>query len=354
MDGGVRVDFLYPALRLRIRGVVAAPGMDIAVQNFKTPDGNCGLEKSMSRGRQLSLSVNVGGLLLENPVMVASGTFGYGEEYASAIDLNCLGAVVVKGLSLKPREGYPRPRLCETPSGMLNAIGLENIGVDAFIRDKLPFLKRFKTRVVANIFGETIEEYQEVARRLEVEGVHALEVNISCPNVKKGGISFGSDPRATFEVLSAVRKTVRLPVIAKLSPNVADIREFAQAAKAASVNAVSLVNTLVGMVIDVNTQRPLLSAVSGGLSGPAIRPIAVRMVWEVARSVDLPIIGMGGITCAEDAIEFFLAGATAVAIGTANFINPRASVQILEGIQSYLTKWGYHDIRQIIGAARTQ
>ena len=308
----------------------------------------------MDGRRQLSLSVNVGGLLLENPVMVASGTFGYGEEYASAIDLNRLGAVVVKGLSPRPREGYPPPRLCETPSGMLNAIGLENIGVEAFIREKLPFLRRFKTRVVANIFGETIEEYQEVAKRLdEVEGVHALEVNISCPNVKKGGMSFGSDPRATFEVLSAVRKTVRLPVIAKLSPNVADIREFALAAKAASVNAISLVNTLVGMVIDVNTQRPLLSAISGGLSGPAIRPIAVRMVWEVARSVDLPIIGMGGITRAEDAIEFLLAGATAIAVGTANFINPRAPVQILEGIQSYLAKREYHDIHQIIGAARS-
>jgi dihydroorotate dehydrogenase (NAD+) catalytic subunit len=308
----------------------------------------------MSRLSPPNLSVNLGGLELENPVMAASGTFGYGEEYASAIDLNRLGAVVVKGLSLKPRQGYPPPRLCETPSGMLNAIGLENVGVEAFIHEKLPFLRQFKTRVVANIFGETIEEYQEVAKRLDgIEGVHALEVNISCPNVKKGGISFGSDPQATFEVLSAVRKATQLPLIAKLSPNVTDITEFALAAKAASVNAISLVNTLVGMVIDIHAQRPMLSAMAGGLSGPAIRPVAVRMVWEVAHGVDLPIIGMGGIIRAEDAIEFFLAGATAVAIGTANFINPQTSIQVLEGIQSYLVKKGYNDIRQIIGAARS-
>lgn len=313
------------------------------------------MEASVSCVSQPNLSVNLGGLELENPVMVASGTFGYGEEYASSLDLNRLGAVVVKGLSLKPRQGYPPPRLCETPSGMLNAIGLENVGVEAFIHEKLPFLRQFKTRVVANIFGETIEEYQEVAKRLDrIEGVHALEVNISCPNVKKGGISFGSDPRATFEVLSAVRGTTHLPLIAKLSPNVTDITEFALAAKAASVNVISLTNTLVGMVIDIHTQRPLLSAMTGGLSGPAIRPIAVRMVWEVAQVVDLPIIGMGGITRAEDAIEFFLAGAMAVAIGTANFINPQTSIQVLEGIQSYLVKKDYHDIRQIIGAAKKQ
>jgi len=313
------------------------------------------VEASVSCVSQPNLSVNLGGLELENPVMVASGTFGYGEEYASSLDLNRLGAVVVKGLSLKPRQGYPPPRLCETPSGMLNAIGLENVGVEAFIHEKLPFLRQFKTRVVANIFGETIEEYQEVAKRLDrIEGVHALEVNISCPNVKKGGISFGSDPRATFEVLSAVRGTTHLPLIAKLSPNVTDITEFALAAKAASVNVISLTNTLVGMVIDIHTQRPLLSAMTGGLSGPAIRPIAVRMVWEVAQVVDLPIIGMGGITRAEDAIEFFLAGAMAVAIGTANFINPQTSIQVLEGIQSYLVKKDYHDIRQIIGAAKKQ
>lgn len=307
----------------------------------------------MSPVSEPRLSVNLGGLTLKNPVMVASGTFGYGEEYASAIDLNCLGAVVVKGLSLKPRQGYPPPRLCETPAGMLNAIGLENVGVEAFIREKLPFLRQFKTRVVANIFGETLEEYQEVARRLDgVEGVHALEVNISCPNVKKGGIWFGSDPRATYDVLSAVRKTTHLPLIAKLSPNVTDITEFALAAKAASVNVISLVNTLMGMVIDIHTQRPVLSAMTGGLSGPAIRPIAVRMVWEVAHVVDLPIVGMGGITCAEDALEFFMAGATAVSIGTANFMDPRTPLKVLEGIQSYLVKKGYEDIHQIIGVTK--
>ncbi|MCI0529811.1 MAG: dihydroorotate dehydrogenase [Nitrospira sp.] len=309
----------------------------------------------MSPVTEPRLSVNLGGLTLENPVMVASGTFGYGEEYASVIDLNRLGAVVVKGLSLKPRQGYPAPRLCETPSGMLNAIGLENVGVETFVHEKLPFLRQFKTRVVVNIFGETIEEYQEVARRLDgVEGVHALEVNISCPNVKKGGISFGSDPRATFDVLSAVRQTTRLPLIAKLSPNVTDITEFALAAKTASVDVISLVNTLVGMVIDIQTQRPVLSALTGGLSGPAIRPVAVRMVWEVVHAVDLPVIGMGGITCAEDAIEFFMAGATAVAIGTANFIDPTTSIKVLEGIQSYLLKNGYEDIHQIIGITKKQ
>jgi dihydroorotate dehydrogenase (NAD+) catalytic subunit len=307
----------------------------------------------MSTATEPRLSVNLGGLGLENPVMVASGTFGYGEEYASALDLNRLGAVVVKGLSLKPRQGYPPPRLCETPSGMLNAIGLENVGVEAFIHEKLPFLRQFKTKVVANIFGETIEEYQEVARRLDgVEGIHALEVNISCPNVKKGGISFGSDPRATFDVLSGVRKTTRLPLIAKLSPNVTDITEFALAAKTASVDVISLVNTLVGMAIDIHTQRPVLSAMTGGLSGPAIRPIAVRMVWEVSHAVDIPVIGMGGIARAEDAIEFFLAGATAVAIGTANFMDPITSIKVLEGIRSYLVKQGYEDIHQIIGAGR--
>jgi dihydroorotate dehydrogenase (NAD+) catalytic subunit len=313
------------------------------------------VEASVSRDSEPLLAVNLGGLELKNPVMVASGTFGYGEEYASTIDLNELGAVVVKGLSLKPRLGYSPPRLCETPSGMLNAIGLENVGVETFIHEKLPFLRQFNTRVIANIFGETIEEYQEVAKRLDgIEGVHALEVNISCPNVKKGGLSFGSDPRATFEVLSAVRKMTHLPLIAKLSPNVSDITEFALAAKAALVNAVSMVNTLVGMVIDVHAQRPLLSAMTGGLSGPAIRPVAVRMVWDTAHVVDLPIIGMGGIAHAEDALEFILAGASAVAIGTANFINPQTSIEVLKGIRSYLVKNRYHDIRQIIGAAKNR
>ena len=301
----------------------------------------------------LQLSVNLGGLVLDNPVIAASGTYGYGEEYASTIDLNRLGAVAIKGLSLNPRRGNMPPRLCETPSGMLNAIGLENIGVDAFIQEKLPFLRRYRTHIIANIFGETIEEYEAVAGKLDAaEGVHALEVNISCPNVKKGGMSFGSDPKAVFDVLSAVRRSTHLPVIAKLSPNVTDITEIARAAKAASVDALSLVNTVVGMVIDIETQRPLLSSVKGGLSGPAIRPIAVRMVWEVSEAVDLPIIGMGGIVSGEDAVEFFLAGAGAVAVGTANFMNPIAPLQILEGIRRYLRKRGIRDIRQIVGAAK--
>lgn len=307
----------------------------------------------MSGEKPLGLSVKLGGLELENPVMVASGTWGYGEEYASLVDLNRLGAVVVKGLSIKPRQGYPPPRLCETPSGMLNAIGLENVGVEAFIQEKLPFLRRYRTRVIVNIFGETLDEYREVAEKLDkAPGVHALEVNISCPNVKKGGMSFGGGPQEAFEVLSAVKKSTRLPVIAKLSPNVRDIAEIARSARAASVDALSLINTVMGMAIDIDAQRPLLSSGKGGLSGPAIRPIAIRMVWEVAEAVDLPIIGMGGIVGGEDAVEFLLAGASAVAIGTANFMNPVAPLEVLEGIRSYMRRKGLQDIEQIIGAAR--
>ena len=313
------------------------------------------MDPVMTQDSDINLSVNLGGLDLENPVMVASGTYGYGEQYASVLDLNQLGAIVVKGLSLKPREGHAQPRLCETPSGMLNAIGLENIGVEAFIREKLPFLRRYRARVIANIFGETVEEYCEVAGRLDqAQGVDAVEVNISCPNVKEGGISFGSDPQRAREVLQAVRQATRLPVIAKLSPNVTDITEFAKGAEEASVNAISLINTVVGMVIDVQSQRPALSAVQGGLSGPAIRPIAVRMVWDVSQSVDLPVIGIGGIVHPEDAIEFFLAGASAVAIGTGNFVDPRTPLHIIKGIRSYLSKHGHRDIREIIGRAHTR
>ncbi len=298
------------------------------------------------------LSIDLAGLHLDNPVMAASGTFGYGEEYASVVDLNRLGAVVVKGLSLKAREGHPPPRLHETPSGMINAIGLENVGLQAFLQDKLPFLRKFKTKIIVNIWGETVDEYCELARQLsEAPGIHGLEVNISCPNVKKGGMAFGSDPKSTFELLAAVREVTQTTLIAKLSPNVADISEIALAAKSASVDIVSLVNTFLAMSIDIEKQRPALSAMTGGLSGPAIRPIALRMVWEVARTVQLPIIAMGGIIHAEDAIEYFLAGASAVAIGTGNFQNPYATLEAIEGIRAYLVRKGHTGLRQIIGAA---
>ncbi len=302
---------------------------------------------------RLNLAVEIAGIKLKNPVMVASGTFGYGEEYAPYVDLNRLGAIVAKGLSLKPRPGNPPPRICETPSGMLNAIGLENVGVEAFIKEKLPFIRKYDTRVIVNIFGSTIEEYVEVAKSLNgVKGVDGIEVNISCPNVKEGGILFGTDIKSTFHLLSSVRKVTELPLIAKLSPNVTDIVQFAKVARDAGVDALSLINTIIGMAIDTETWRPKLANIAGGLSGPAIRPVAVRMVWEVHQKVDLPIIGMGGIMTAADAIEFFLAGARAIAIGTANFVNPAATIEIIEGIETYLVKKGIGDIGEIIGAVK--
>ena len=297
-----------------------------------------------------SLAVELGPLKLKNPVITASGTFGYGEEYSKYIDLNRLGGITVKGLSLKPKEGNPPPRVCETPSGMLNAIGLQNVGVDYFIEHKLPFLRKFDIKVIANIFGNTVEEYAAVAARLDrADGVHAVEVNISCPNVKKGGMAFGTDLDSTYEVIKAVRGATRLPVIAKLSPNVTDVAAFADRAAHAGADALSLINTLLGMAIDIRTRRPRLANVTGGLSGPAIRPVAVRIVWQVRRAVGLPIIGMGGIMTAEDAVEFMLAGATAVAVGTANFVNPTAAVDVLEGIERYLVERDIDHVHHIVG-----
>jgi dihydroorotate dehydrogenase (NAD+) catalytic subunit len=299
---------------------------------------------------KVSLAVELGPLKLKNPVSTASGTFGYGEEYSRYIDLNRLGSITVKGLSAKPIAGNPPPRICETPSGMLNAIGLQNVGVDEFIHNKLPFLGRYDIKVIANIFGNTVAEYEEVARKLDrADGVHALEVNISCPNVKKGGMAFGTDLASTYEVLKAVRESTGLPVIAKLSPNVTDVVAFANKAAEAGVDALSLINTLLGMAIDIKTRRPRLANVTGGLSGPAIRPVAIRIVWQVHRAVGLPILGMGGIMTADDAIEFMLAGATAVSIGTANFVNPDAAVKVVEGIEKYLVDNNIEDIRDIIG-----
>lgn len=296
------------------------------------------------------LSVELAGIKLKNPVLTASGTFGYGEEYAEFVDLNKLGGVIVKGISLKPLSGNPPPRIWETPSGMLNAIGLENPGIDVFLRDKLPFLRQFDTKVIVNIFGYTVEEYAALAERLDdAEGIAGLEVNISCPNVKAGGMVFGTDPATTHELLAAVRSRTKLPIFAKLSPNVTDVTAFARVARDAGCDGLSLINTLLGMAIDVRTGRPRLANCTGGLSGPAIRPVAVRMVWQTAKCVALPIIGMGGIMTAEDALEFIIAGASAVAVGTANFLNPRATLDVLSGIEDILALRGAGRIGDLRG-----
>jgi dihydroorotate dehydrogenase (NAD+) catalytic subunit len=284
----------------------------------------------------VDLSVDIGGLKLKNPVMTASGTFGYGREFSRFMDLETLGGIVVKGLSLTPSRGNPPPRVVETASGMLNAIGLENVGLAAFIKDKLPYLQRLDTAVVVNIYGQTIDAYAELAERLEeCEGVAALEVNISCPNVKAGGIAFGADPKAAHAVVSAIRKRTRLPMWVKLSPNVTDVTTIARAAADAGADALSLINTLTGMAIDVAIKRPVLANITGGLSGPAIKPVALRMVWQVAQAVDLPVVGIGGIMTTEDALEFLIAGASAVQVGTANFVNPRTAVEIVAGMLRY-------------------
>ncbi len=301
----------------------------------------------------MNLSVNLGKLKLENPVIAASGTFGYGGEYSEFIDLGKLGAVTVKGLSLRPREGNPPPRIIETPAGMLNAVGLQNIGIDNFIKSKLPFLRQFKTRVIVNFFGDSITEYAEAAAVLSAaKGIHALEMNISCPNKQAGWSIFGTDPKVTFSVVSAVRKATDMTLIVKLSPNVTDIALMAKAAEDAGADAVSLINTLTGMAIDINTGRPKLANITGGLSGPAIRPVAVRMVWECYKSVKIPVIGMGGIISAEDAIEFMLAGATVVAVGTGNFINPEVTVDILKGIKSFMSAKGIKSPGELTGAVK--
>lgn len=299
---------------------------------------------------QVNLKVNLGGIEMKNPVTVASGTFG-GPEYAPYVDLNRLGAVVIKGTTLKPRQGNPTPRIWETPAGILNCIGLMNPGVEVFLHEHLPFYRQYDVPVIVNIAGNTVEEYGLLAEKLNVEGVAGLEVNISCPNVKKGGMAFGTDPAMVREVVAAVRAATPKPVIVKLSPNVTDIVAIAEAAATAGADALSLINTLLGMAIDIRTRRPALGNVMGGLSGPAIKPVAVRCVWQVAQAVDLPIVGMGGIMTAADALEFILAGATAVAVGTANFVNPRATLDIIEGLEAYCREEGITDIKELIGAA---
>lgn len=300
----------------------------------------------------MNMSVNIAGVELKNPVMTASGTFGSGEEYSEFVDLNRLGAVVTKGVANIPWPGNPTPRIAETQAGMLNAIGLQNPGIDLFIRRDLPFLKKYDTKVIVNVCGKTTEDYCEVVERLAEEDVDLLEINISCPNVKEGGIAFGQDPRAVEAITSELKRRAKQPIIMKLSPNVTDIAEMARAAEAGGASALSLINTLTGMKIDIHKRDFALANRTGGLSGPAIKPIAVRMVYQTAQAVKLPIIGMGGIATAEDAIEFLMAGASAIAVGTANFANPKATLEIMEGIERFMQEENIEDIREIIGCVK--
>jgi dihydroorotate dehydrogenase (NAD+) catalytic subunit len=300
------------------------------------------------------LSVQIGSLKLTNPIIAASGCFGYGVEYADIVDLSMLGGVAVKGLFLTEREGHPPERIVETPAGMLNAIGLQGIGVHRFIREKLPELRDRRATVIVNICGSSLEEYVDLARILsDADGVAALELNISCPNIKEGGITFGCSLAGTFDVVSAVRKVTRLPVIPKLTPNVTDVASFARASEEAGADAVSLVNTFLGMAIDVESRRPKLSNIVGGLSGPAIRPIAVRMVYECRRAVKIPIVGMGGIASVSDVLEFLIAGATAVQVGTANFVDPFIWTKLLDGLRDYLQRHAIAHVSDLTGTIDT-
>ena len=302
----------------------------------------------------MDLSVSIGSLTLANPLIAASGCFGYGVEYADVVDLSLLGGIAVKGLFLNEREGHAPPRIVETPAGMLNAIGLQGIGVHRFVREKLPELRDRRAVVIVNICGTTIDEYCEIARVLsDHDGVAAIELNISCPNIKEGGITFGCSLIGTHNVVSAVRKVTTLPVIPKLTPNVTDVASFARAAQDAGADAVSLVNTFLAMAIDVHTRRPKLTNIVGGLSGPAIRPIAVRMVYECRQAVTLPIIGMGGIATPEDVLEFMIAGATAVQIGTANFVDPFLWTKLLDGLRAYMTRHGIARLTELTGTIDT-
>lgn len=301
-------------------------------------------------GAKNRLGVNIAGVELKNPVMTASGTFGSGEEYSEFVDLNRLGAVVTKGVANVPWPGNPTPRVAEVYGGMLNAIGLQNPGVEVFCRRDLPFLKKYDTKIIVNVCGHSIEEYTEVVERLADEPVDMLEINISCPNVREGGIAFGTVPSVAEKITRACRDAAKQPIIMKLSPNVTDIGEMARAVEAGGADAVSLINTLTGMKIDVNRRKFVLANRTGGMSGPAVKPIALRMVYEAAHAVHLPVIGMGGIATAEDALEFILAGATAVSVGTANFINPRATLDVAEGIDRYLEENGIDSVQDLIGA----
>ena len=302
---------------------------------------------------KVNLSVDVAGMALRNPIMTASGTFGYGAEFAPYMDLQSIGAIVTKGLSLRPQAGNDTPRIIETPAGMLNAIGLQNVGIDAFIEKKVPFLRTVNTPCIANFFGNTVEEYAEMARRLDaIPEVAGLEMNISCPNVKCGGIQFGSDPASAATVVAACRAVCNKPLIVKLSPNVTDVVAMARACVDAGADSLSLINTLVGMAIDIKTRRPVLANTTGGLSGPAIKPVALRMVWQVAQAVKVPLIGIGGIMSATDVVEFLLAGATAVQVGTASFVTPGIAQTIAEDLEQWMQANGVHDVRELIGGAQ--
>lgn len=300
----------------------------------------------------MNTTINLAGVELKNPVMTASGTFGSGAEYSEFVDLNRLGAVVTKGVANIPWPGNPTPRIAETHGGMMNAIGLQNPGIDLFCERDIPFLKQFDTKIIVNVCGKTTEDYCEVVERLADEEVDLLEINISCPNVKEGGIAFGQDPKAVEAITKELKKRAKQPLIMKLSPNVTDITEMAKAAEAGGADVLSLINTLTGMKIDIHKRAFALANKTGGVSGPAIKPIAVRMVYQVANAVALPIIGMGGIATAEDAIEFILAGATAVSVGTANFYNPTATAEVAEGIERYMSTYGYEHINDLIGLVK--
>ena len=300
----------------------------------------------------MNTKVNLAGVELKNPVMTASGTFGSGAEYSEFVDLNRLGAVVTKGVANVPWPGNPTPRIAEVYGGMLNAIGLQNPGIDVFVKRDIPFLKQYDTKIIVNVCGRTTEDYIEVVERLGDEPVDLLEINISCPNVKEGGIAFGQDPKAVEAITREVKKHAKQPVIMKLSPNVTDITVMAKAAEAGGADVLSLINTLTGMKIDINRRAFAIANKTGGMSGPAVKPVAVRMVYQVANAVSLPVIGMGGIATAEDALEFMMAGATAVSVGTANFYNPYATVEIAEGIEAFMEKQGVADIKDLIGCVK--
>jgi dihydroorotate dehydrogenase (NAD+) catalytic subunit len=298
----------------------------------------------------VKLDFNIGDLNFKNPVLTASGTFGYGSEFDDFLDVSRLGGIIVKGTTPEPRQGNPYPRMAETPSGMLNSVGLQNKGIDYFEKKIYPVIIRYKTNVIVNISGSYIDDYVTLAERISrLDKIPAIELNISCPNVKKGGMAFGTDLRSAREVTRAVRSVCTKKLIVKLSPNVTNIVDFALAVEKEGADSVSLINTLLGMAVDVRKMKPSLSTITGGLSGPAIKPVALRMVWQVARAVSIPVIGIGGIMTADDAIEFFLAGASAIQVGTASFIDPQASVRILEGVEDYLSRKGFSDIRDIVG-----
>jgi dihydroorotate dehydrogenase (NAD+) catalytic subunit len=301
----------------------------------------------------VNLAVNIGGIALKNPVIAASGTFGYGLEFSPFLDLNSLGGIVVKGLSLKPNPGNPPPRIIETAGGMLNAIGLQNIGIEGFIAQKLPLLRNYDVAIIVNIFGTTVEEYISLVQRLSsIEGIAGLEINISCPNIKKGGMSFGKYPKQAGLLIKRIRKATPLPLMVKLTPQASDIVEVARRVEGEGADSISLINTFLGMAIDVETATPLLSTITGGLSGPAIKPIALRMVWEVAQKVSIPVVGIGGIMCADDALEFIIAGAQAVQVGTANLINPAVCLEVIEGIKNYLETKNISDIKELVGSLK--